>query len=143
MYAAYRDRAEFFIVYIREAHPTDGRQVPQNRRDGVEIKSPATEKEREGVAGTCLKDLKLTIPCLLDDMKDTAEKAYAGWPDRFYVVDVEGKIAYKGDPGPRGFKPDLAEAALKKLLPERAEKAAEKSKDGAKGEKAEDAAAER
>lgn len=95
------------------------------------------------MAGTCLKDLQLTIPCLIDDLMDTAEKAYAGWPDRFYVVDVEGKIAYKGDPGPRGFKPELAETALQKLLPEAEEKTDEKSKDKAKREKTEDAATER
>jgi type I thyroxine 5'-deiodinase len=63
-----------------------------------------------------MKDLKLTIPCLVDDLANTAQKAYAGWPDRIYVVDREGKVAYKGEPGPRGFKPADAEAALKKLL---------------------------
>jgi hypothetical protein len=64
-----------------------------------------------------MKDLKLTIPCLVDDMDNTAQKAYAGWPDRLYVIDAQGKVAFRGEPGPRGFKPADAEAALKKLLP--------------------------
>jgi hypothetical protein len=49
-------------------------------------------------------------------MKNTAQRAYAGWPDRFYVIDKEGKVVFRGAPGPRGFKPPEAEAALKKLL---------------------------
>jgi hypothetical protein len=31
------------------------------------------------------------------------EQAYAAWPDRIYVVGTDGRIAYKGGPGPRGF----------------------------------------
>jgi hypothetical protein len=49
-------------------------------------------------------------------MQNTAQKAYAGWPDRLYVLDAEGKVAYRGEPGPRGFKPAEAEEALKKAL---------------------------
>jgi hypothetical protein len=52
-------------------------------------------------------------------MKNTAQKGYAGWPDRFYVIDKTGKVNYKGDQGPAGFKPGDAEAALKKLLEEK------------------------
>jgi len=117
LYAAYKDRASVYIIYILEAHPSDGWQVPQNERQGVIVKQPKTYEERVKVAGGCLADLKLSIPCLVDDLQNTAQKAYAGWPDRLYVLDKEGKVAYRGEPGPRGFKPDEAEAALKKLLP--------------------------
>lgn len=103
-------------MYILEAHPSDGWQVPQNEREGVEFKQPKDYEERVKVAGECMKDLKLEIPCLVDDMKNTAQKAYAGWPDRLYVIAKDGTIAFKGEPGPRGFKPDEAEAALKKEL---------------------------
>ncbi|KAA0240255.1 MAG: hypothetical protein EDM74_01475, partial [Armatimonadetes bacterium] len=34
-YQATKTQADFYIVYIREAHPEDGRQVQANRRDGV------------------------------------------------------------------------------------------------------------
>lgn len=90
--------------------------MPQNDKEGIEVKDPKTEKEREDVASECMKDLKLTIPCLIDDLKNTAQRAYAGWPDRLYVIDKDGKVAFRGEPGPRGFKPAQAEAALKKLL---------------------------
>lgn len=50
-------------------------------------------------------------------MENAAERAYGAWPDRLYLVDTAGKIAYRGAPGPRGFKPEELEAALKALLP--------------------------
>jgi hypothetical protein len=53
---------------------------------------------------------------VVDDMKDTANKAYFGWPDRIYIVGADGKVAYKGDPGPWGFKPKDAERELDKLV---------------------------
>lgn len=105
------------MVYILEAHPEDGWKVPANARDGIRIDQPKTYDERVKAAGSCLKDLGLSIPFLVDDMENRAQKAYAGWPDRLYVIDAEGRVAFRGEPGPRGFKPDEAEAALKKLLP--------------------------
>jgi hypothetical protein len=33
LYQQYGDRAEFFIVYIGEAHPSDAWQVPNNLKD--------------------------------------------------------------------------------------------------------------
>jgi hypothetical protein len=55
----------------------------------------------------------------VDDMENTAQKAYAGWPDRLYAIDAAGNVAYRGEPGPRGFKPPEAEAALRKLVQDR------------------------
>lgn len=122
MYKKYKEKVEFFLIYIREAHPVDGWKVPQNDKEGINVKQPKTDDERKEVASDCVKNLKLSIPALLDDMKDTVNKAYAGWPDRIYVVDKAGKIVFKGDPGPRGFKPGEAEKALKKLLGDDKEK---------------------
>lgn len=116
MYAKYKDMADFRVVYIREAHPTDGWQVGANERDGILIKNHTTEEERAEAAGACALGLKLSMPMLIDDMKDTVEKAYQGWPDRIYIIGADGKIAYKGARGPAGFKPNEAEAELKKLL---------------------------
>jgi type I thyroxine 5'-deiodinase len=88
-----------------------------NEKEGIKVNQPKTYEDRVKVAGECMKDLELSIPFLVDDMQNTAQKAYAGWPDRLYVIDKEGKVAYKGGPGPGGFKPAEAEEALRKLLP--------------------------
>ena len=53
---------------------------------------------------------------LIDTMDSTVEEAYSGWPDRIYIVTTEGKIGYKGDPGPGGFDPQDMERCLIKLL---------------------------
>lgn len=112
----YRDRAEFFVVYIQEAHPSDLWQMPSNIRDEVIVQSPLTLDQRVKVANSCVRDLGLEIPALLDDMQDTTDRAYTAWPDRLYVIDVQGRVAYKSLPGPFGFHPDEAEAALSRLL---------------------------
>jgi hypothetical protein len=41
---------------------------------------------------------------------------YMGWPDRLYLIGKDGRIAWKGDPGPAGFKPQQLEAAIQKEL---------------------------
>jgi hypothetical protein len=37
VFLRYRERAEFFAVYINEAHPTDGWSSGGNKRAGIEI----------------------------------------------------------------------------------------------------------
>ena len=56
--------------------------------------------------------MKLEVPALLDDMDDTASKAYASLPDRLYLIGKDGKIAYAGARGPRGFQVDVLQKAM-------------------------------
>ncbi len=105
LYETYRDRAEFFVVYVREAHPTDGWDLAEGNRD-IRVADPATYEERCAVAGRCMADLGFTVPALVDAMDDAANLAYAGWPERLYVVGRDGAIAYAGGMGPFHFKPD-------------------------------------
>lgn len=74
-----------------------------------------TIEEREEAAKHCAAELGLKIPILMDSMDDKTEKAYQGWPDRLYVVGKDGKIAYAGEKGPRGFDPPQAREALHNL----------------------------
>ncbi len=100
------------MVYIKEAHPTDGRVSPGNARGGISIPDPKTYAERADVAHKACTELKITLPCLVDGMNDAANKAYAAWPDRIYVVDATGKIAVRGGPGPSGFAPSITETRV-------------------------------
>ena len=92
-------------MYIREAHPADGWQVDANIEAGIEVNQPKTIEERMAVARTCYEHLGLSFPAVVDDIDDKVEKAYAAWPDRLYIVSKSGRIVYKGDRGPRGFRP--------------------------------------
>ena len=47
-------------------------------------------------------------------MTAPANEVYAGWPERFYIIDTDGSIAYKGEPGPFGYHPEEVEEWLKK-----------------------------
>lgn len=74
-----------------------------NVQQQILFTQPKTESERKKVAHSCVADLGIKFPTLVDNMDNKTEKDYSAWPDRLYVVDKEGKIAYKGGPGPRGF----------------------------------------
>jgi type I thyroxine 5'-deiodinase len=90
--------------------------LPANLRDSVVLDAPRTPAERAATAEACVRNLKIAIPALVDDFQNTTERAYTGWPDRLYVIDRAGKVAYKSPPGPYGFKPQEMEAALKLTL---------------------------
>jgi Iodothyronine deiodinase len=59
---------------------------------------------------------------VLDEFGNTTEQAYTGWPDRIYLIDASGRIAYKSKPGPFGFIPDQLASALANLPPNQASK---------------------
>jgi len=50
-------------------------------------------------------------------MDNEAEEAYFAWPERLYVVDESGRVAYKGGVGPFGFKPAELAAWLDEHYP--------------------------
>jgi hypothetical protein len=103
LYAAYKDKAHIYVIYIREAHPDEAGNTFQ-------IPQPKTMAERQKVAKEFAQTLKLSIPVLVDALDDPVGKAYAAWPDRLYVVDAEGKVAFKGGVGPGGFAPAVKAA---------------------------------
>jgi Iodothyronine deiodinase len=115
LYQDYRDRVAFHVVYIQEAHPIDAWQVSDNLKDDVLVKSTMTAEEREQTADVCLAKLRIELPALIDETDNRVERAYTAWPDRLYVIDRDGRIAYKSDAGPFGFKPAAVEESLKKL----------------------------
>jgi type I thyroxine 5'-deiodinase len=116
MYEQYKDRAAFYIVYILEAHASDVWQMPSNVKQNIVIASPRSADERTAVADSCVRNLHIEIPALVDNFRNTTEVAYTGWPDRLYLIDRNGRLAYKSGPGPFGFHPQDLEAALRRLL---------------------------
>ena len=103
-------------MYIREAHALDSRS-PAGGNGNPIVLDPTTMEEREEVARVCMAKLELKgIPALVDDIDDTANEAYAGWPDRLYLIGRDGKVAYHGGRGPFGFLPDELEAAIEAEL---------------------------
>ena len=95
----------------------DAWQDEDNQKEKIAVASPTTVAERCLVAGDCATKLALRIPAIIDDLENSTEKAYTAWPDRLYLIDREGRVAYKSKPGPYGFKPAELEAALARVAP--------------------------
>ena len=112
----YKGKIDFYAVYILEAHPTDVWQMQSNVRDNVLFRSPRDEQERTSVAGACVRKLHIKFPALIDSFDNQVEMAYTGWPDRLYLIQPDGRVAYKSKPGPFGFDPDSLASAIKKIV---------------------------
>jgi hypothetical protein len=91
--------------------------MQSNIRDNVVFASPKSGDERAAIADLCMRKLGLKLPAVLDEFGNSTERAYSGWPDRIYLVDTKGRIAYKSKPGPFGFTPNELETALSQLHP--------------------------
>ncbi|MCI0639611.1 MAG: hypothetical protein L0Y72_02500 [Gemmataceae bacterium] len=116
LYGRYKDKAEFVCVYLREAHPADGWAAAFNKDVCADITQPRNYEERAQVAERCCAHLKITMPLVVDAMDDRVGHAYSGMPDRLYIIDAAGRVAYKGGRGPSGFKSGEMEQSLLMLL---------------------------
>lgn len=114
----YQGQAKIFLVYVKEAHPNDGWWMLSNQRNGIDIKQPRTLGERVDVATRCRGHLDLKLPMLVDALDDQVGSVYSGMPNRLYVIDREGKVAFKNGRGPFGFSIPECEQALLLLLRE-------------------------
>jgi peroxiredoxin len=109
LYRAYRDRADFLFVYIREAHGR-GAVVPIHSRAAMQ---------------KAMAEHNLSIPCVRDS--GAAEGAYDAWPKRLVVVGPDGRIVLDAGRGmPERWDLEEVEAWLRSHtspVPERAKKA--------------------
>ena len=116
LYERHADRVVFLIVYIREAHPEDGWVLAENRREHVALVDPTSLDERAAAAEACVVRLRTRIPVVLDGVDDAVALAYGGWPDRLYLIDRDGLVAFQGGRGPDGFRPEKLAAAIETEL---------------------------
>lgn len=107
LHKQYGDRAEFLMIYIREAHPESTILFQEN---GVSELKKFTQTDtlsaRRGNAQSCGDLLKVPFPLLLDGEDNATLTAYGAWPNRLVVVGKDGKIAWDSGEGPRGFRPE-------------------------------------
>jgi hypothetical protein len=90
--------------------------MASNREEKIVFNQPRSDDERRAAAQILVERLKYRMPVAIDAMDNAVERVFAAWPERIYVVGRGGTIAYKGDMGPFGFRPEEAEAALRSLL---------------------------
>ena len=116
VYQRYKKDAHFLMIYVREAHPTNGWKMESNSRAGVAVKQPITFAERVSACNQFCTHLKSTMPVVIDEINDPVGNAYSGMPARLYILDRAGKIAYKSGRGPFGFRAGEMEQALVMLM---------------------------
>ena len=116
IYSRFEDQVEFFLVYLREAHPTDGWQVDSNVEDSVLFRQHQTFEERDQVANTCALEMKMSIPTLIEEMDNVIDEANGAAPVRLYVVGMDGKVTYHGGAGPHFLDVEEWEQAIESTV---------------------------
>jgi hypothetical protein len=74
-------------------------------KDDVCYAQPKTLEQRLAIANDFTKRFKFSLPFGIDDMSNAANDAYAAWPERLYIIDESGRIAYRGGIGPFNYNP--------------------------------------
>ena len=115
LYSQYKDRVEFFVVYIQEAHPTDGWQVDSNINENILFRQHRNYEEREEVAQSCTIGLDISLPTLVEEMDNAIDEAYGAAPERLYLIGKDGRVVYHGGAGPHFFDLGELDEALQSL----------------------------
>jgi len=82
----------------------------------MDVYDPQTMDERRQVAGACEASLSYGVRTYVDEMSDPANKAYAAWPTRLYLIDLDGIVVYAAGLGPYDFHPQKLEKAIEVYL---------------------------
>jgi thiol-disulfide isomerase/thioredoxin len=75
LHAKYGDRANFLMVYVREAHPANGWKMESNTRAGVDVAQPTTLGERTEVAKQFCSRLHPNMPVVVDELNGVLDEA--------------------------------------------------------------------
>ncbi len=115
LYSQYKDRVEFFVVYVQEAHPTDGWQTDSNIEENVLLRQHQSYDEREEAAQSCTIGLHISIPTLVEEMDNAIDEAYGAAPERLYLIGKDGKVVYHGGAGPHLFDLEELDEAIQRM----------------------------
>lgn len=89
--------------------------MDSNRAEKMVFNQPKTLEARKQLASVLIDRLKYRVPLAVDPMDNRADQAFAAWPERIYILEPGGRVAYKGGMGPFGFHPEEAEKVLAAL----------------------------
>lgn len=84
LYEDYRnDDVEFFLVYVREAHP--GEEVPAHASSDDKVRAAEFLRDEEDVE----------MPILVDDVNGSIHRDYGKMPNSTYIIDKSGRVAFR------------------------------------------------
>ncbi len=128
LYEKYRDRVEFIVVYVKEAHASDRWGLGRSRTQRlvhelsgdlarIDVREPVTLEQRRWVAASCQANLfDGVVPLYVDQMDNRVASLYTARPTRIYFIDREGRVIYNPGIGPFGFSPDHLEPVIEEYL---------------------------
>ncbi len=91
LYGKYKDEGvEFFVVYSKEPHA-------EERRYFKKYTQHASYEHKLSYAKELVEQFGMKVPVLVDDLDEAVVQAYGRMPNMVFVIDKEGKIAYKSD----------------------------------------------
>uniref|UniRef100_A0A3Q3VJD6 Iodothyronine deiodinase n=1 Tax=Mola mola TaxID=94237 RepID=A0A3Q3VJD6_MOLML len=102
------DVADFLVVYLAEAHSTDGWAFKNN----YNINQHQSLEDRLSAARILVQKNPL-CPVVVDEMSNASAIKYGALPERLYVLRA-GKVVYKGQMGPWGYSPLEVRSFLEK-----------------------------
>jgi hypothetical protein len=84
LYKRYRDQGfELLTIYVREPHP--GENYGPHKSWEQKLQAAKDCRQQDGIQN----------PLLVDDLDGTMHRRYASMPNMIYIVDKNGKVAYK------------------------------------------------
>lgn len=91
LHEKYKDKdVEFFVVYSKEPHA-------EERRYFKKYKQHTSYEHKKEYACEMVKEFNMKVPVLIDDLDESVVMSFGRMPNMTFVVDKEGKIAYKAD----------------------------------------------
>lgn len=89
--AKYKDKdVEFFVVYSKEPHAGE-------RRYFKKYDQHTSYEHKLKYARELVEEFGMKVPVLVDDLDEAVVEAYGRMPNMIFIIDKEGKIAYKSD----------------------------------------------
>jgi len=103
----YAGRMAFLVIYIAEAHASDGWQLGKH----VEIKNHTCTADRAAAAELLQQRFGFKAPILLDLMTNDFDSKFAVWPERYFIVQG-GRLNFIAEPT-NEFGFDLVQLLIK------------------------------
>lgn len=91
----YSTRANFLVIYTKEAHPIGGWEVDRNKDDRIAIPPHADLAARKTAAKDAKQALKITLPMAVDAMDDKIAAAYGASENSAVIIGRDWKVLSK------------------------------------------------
>jgi hypothetical protein len=101
----YAAKANFLLVYTKEAHPVGGWEVQRNKDAEISVPQAKDEAARLAAAKLARTKLGLSMATAVDSMDDQLVAAFDAFPNGAVILDREGQITARQKwAEPRGLR---------------------------------------